>query len=778
MHRLVILFCFLFVLYSCKTVQINSPNSSSEVQSEEPPSDPVVKLGNKALTEPDLVQAFEEYMIADTTDIDHLLEELVRRKRIFYAAQDEGYLLDESQKDELETYSRITAKSIIIDTSLVNSLTRLTYERLKREIKASHILLSVPKYAAPADTLLIFNQILNLKKEIEEGASFDSLAIMYSADINTKDKGGDMGYFSALQLLFPLENAAYSTPVGKISDPVRTGAGYHILKVEDNRPFSGKVEVRHLLKAVPSDAAPELEQFQKSKIDSLYSLILNGEDFQNICSSNSDDLNSKDNGGLLAPFSIGSWAERNFEKVAFGLNIGEVSEPVKSSIGWHLIKKVKNYPLESFDKLVENIRRKVTTDSRGEFLEKKGYANYRNKLAVSINQKAFESILELANRGIIDRSWKPNRNLIDNSMLLQIDEKVFSSMDFVEYAEYKQGFERQFQSFTPEMYLRWYFEDFKEEQINAVILEKLPDWSPNFKTLKDTYRESLIVTNYLNDKLYEKSVSDTTGQREFYEKNIGKYQWPMSANATIVKTKNSLLIPEYFEILNGEKPYRLKRGILPFYYEKNSYFLNDELKRKLTVLAQILEQNKGYIVEIGGHRDINEEPSISGMRIRRIVEYLTQNGVDITRIREYDYDVNKLVDRFDWVQNQRVSFQFFSKDKADIARILQLKDPSFEVAYGTYFKGENELIDGTGFEIGDFETNFDGFNYRITIDKIKPARAKTLREARGTVIKHYQEELEKQLTASLAVKYPVEIDKEKVKALYEAHNIKELNEKK
>ncbi|KPM49889.1 peptidylprolyl isomerase [Jiulongibacter sediminis] len=772
MHRLVILFCFIFSLYSCKTVQVSSSKSTSEVQSNEPPSDPVVIVGDKALTEPELIQAFEEYLIADTTGFEELIDELIKRKRIYLAAQDDGYLLDESQLEELETYSRITAKSFIIDTGLVNSLTRLTYERLKREIKASHILLTVPKYAAPSDTLLVYNQILNLKREAEEGASFDSLATLYSADINTKGKGGDMGYFSALQLLFPLENAAYSTPVGKISEPVRTSAGYHIVKVEDNRPFSGKVEVKHLLKSVPADAGPEMDEYQKAKIDSLYQLIKNGADFEVICSANSDDLNSRESGGLLPPFSIGSWAERNFEKVAFELKVGEVSGPVKSSIGWHLIKKVKNFPLEPFQELEEKIRRKATTDSRGEFLEKSGYAKYRNKLNINIDQKAFENLLKLANKGIIDRSWKPNRNLIENTMILQIDDQVLSSMDFVEYAEYKQGFEKQFSGYTPEMYLRWYFEDFKEEQINARILQKLPDWNANFKALTDTYRESLIVTNYLNDKLYEKSVSDTTGQREFYEQHIGNYQWPMAAKATIVKTKNDTLIQEYYEILNGETPYRLKRGILPSYYEKNEYSLNDELKRKLTGLVQILEQNKGYVVEIGGHRDVNEEPNISGLRIRRIVDYLTQNGVDITRIREYDYDVNKLVDRFDWVQNQRVSFQFFSTDKADIARILQLKDTSFEVAHGTYFKGENGLIDGTGFETGDFEASFDGFSYRITIDEIKPARAKTLREARGAVIKDYQLELEKQLAASLAVKYPVEIDNEKAKALYGAQKSK------
>lgn len=773
MHRFVILFCFILLLYSCKTGQVTKSNNTNHgIQEPQPAAEPVVLVGTESLAETELIQAFEEYLIADTTAFDDLLNELIKRKRLYLAAKDEGYLLDESQQEELETYSRIAAKSFIVDTSLVNSLSRLTYERLKREVKASHILLSLSKFASPADTLAVYNQILEIKKQIEEGASFDSLAQIHSADINTRNVGGDMGYFSALQLLFPLENAAYSTPVGRISMPVRTPAGYHSVYVEDNRPFSGKVEVKHILKSVPDGSDPELDKYQKARIDSLYYLLKNGADFETICADNSDDLNSRDNGGLLAPFSIGSWAEQSFEQTAFGLRPGQTSEPVKSSIGWHIIQKVKNYPLEPYEQLEEKIRNKVTTDSRGEFLENKGFSRYLDKLNITFDQKAFNSILKLANQAIIDRSWKPNRELIENATLLQINEKVFSSMDFIDYAEYKQGFEKQFAGYTPEMYLRWYVDDFKKEQIHAAIIEKLPEWDADFKAITKAYQESLLITNYLNNKLYEKSVSDTTGQRLFYEQHIDRYQWPVSAKASIVKTKNDSLIQEYFEILNGETPYRLKRGILPSYYEKNEYALTNELKRKLTGLIQILDQNKGYIVEIGGHRDVNEETNISSLRIRKIVDYLTENGVDITRIREYDYDVNKLVDRFDWVQNQRVSFQFFSTDRTDITKILQLKDPGFEVAHGTYFKGENELIDGTGFEIGDFEASFDGYSYRIIIEEIKPARPKSLREARGAVINDYQKDLEEQLMTSLSVKYPVEIDTEKANAIYRAQKSK------
>ncbi|MGR3809864.1 peptidylprolyl isomerase [Jiulongibacter sp. NS-SX5] len=775
MRRIIIYLGILSTALACQTTKVQNV-STTETPEKTVEESTVIEVGSEQLTETELQSAFKEYFIADSTNFEELIDELVRRKRVYLAAKDEGYLLDHTQLEELETYTRIAAKSFIEDTALVNDLVRTTYNRLKREVNASHILLALSPYASSQDTIKVYEQITNLKSLAESGASFDSLAQVYSSDTNTKKNGGNMGYFSALQLLFPLENAAYSTPIGKISDPVRTKAGYHIIKVNDNRPYSGKVEVKHILKVVPSSASEEVEAFQKSQIDSLYQLLQDGAKFDELAKINSDDVNSKDNGGLLPPFSIGSWAERDFEKVAFSLRTGEISEPIRSSVGWHILQKNREISLEPFSELELKLRDKVTTDSRGKYIAEKGLEQYQKKLNININNEAFENIIKFANAGILNGSWKVNRNLIENDVILKVDERLYSVLDFVEYAEDKQSFEKIPENYSPELCLRWFFEDFKSERITSAVIERLPELNASFKFIADTYKESLLVTNYLNDKLYEKTTSDTSGQRDFYNKHIKDYQWPEGVKATIVKAKDQEAIAEYFEIASEAKPYRLKRGILPFYYQKNAYSLSDDLRRKLTGLEQILEQNPGYLVEIGGHRDINEATSISGSRIKDIVRFLTDNGIDITRIRENDYGVNRIADRFDWTQNQRVSFQFFSNSEEDIAKILQLKDPYFEVAKGIYFKGENELIDGTGYAKGEYESNFDDFYYRIIIEEAVPARAKSLREARGAVIRDYQKEKEEQLYKELSVRYPVTIDREKARQLYDIQKLNDLNQ--
>src|SRR5690606_854684 len=114
---------------------------------------------------------------------------------------------------------------------------------------------------------------------------------------------------------------------------------------------------------VSVEDSEEITAFQKRQIDSLYNLIKEGADFDQVCEANSDDIYSRVNGGLLDPFGVGTRLESNFEKVSFSLKEGEVSEPVRSQVGWHIIKLIEKLPLGSYDDLKDIILQKVTTDS-------------------------------------------------------------------------------------------------------------------------------------------------------------------------------------------------------------------------------------------------------------------------------------------------------------------------------------------------------------------------------------------------------------------------------
>ena len=87
-----------------------------------------------------------------------------------------------------------------------------------RTVRASHILVDTEEEA------------LELKKRIENGESFESLAQEYSKCMS-REKGGNLGFFKRGQMVKPFEDAAFSVPVGVVSDPVKTEYGWHLIKV-------------------------------------------------------------------------------------------------------------------------------------------------------------------------------------------------------------------------------------------------------------------------------------------------------------------------------------------------------------------------------------------------------------------------------------------------------------------------------------------------------------------------------------------------------------------
>ena len=125
-------------------------------------------------------------------------------------------------KKEYNTYRDELLKPYLPDSKVVDSLVALTYERLKEEIKVSHILINVKPDASPQDTLEAYQKILDLRKRIVAGENFGDLAVTYSEEPRAEATMGNLGYFTALQMVFPFEQAAYLTSVGEVSKPIRT----------------------------------------------------------------------------------------------------------------------------------------------------------------------------------------------------------------------------------------------------------------------------------------------------------------------------------------------------------------------------------------------------------------------------------------------------------------------------------------------------------------------------------------------------------------------------
>lgn len=134
-----------------------------------------------------------------------------------------------SIQSELETYKENISAPFLTDNQTLENLLKEAYYRTQNKIKASHILVAFKDN----DTLKAYQKIKDIETQLQNGASFEKLAVQYSDDKSALKNKGMLGYFNAFRMVYAFENAAYKTPVGQVSGPVKTQFGYHLIKVHN-----------------------------------------------------------------------------------------------------------------------------------------------------------------------------------------------------------------------------------------------------------------------------------------------------------------------------------------------------------------------------------------------------------------------------------------------------------------------------------------------------------------------------------------------------------------
>jgi peptidyl-prolyl cis-trans isomerase SurA len=727
----------------------------------------VLKIRGEEFTIDRFATLTDRYIISDSTDLKEISKEIIFQQLLYKEAAELGYDKDIVTLNELDTYKDIIYEDYQEDSTLINRLSYEAYQNLQSEIEVSHILVYCSEYAElktlnekKALATLLYERLLAREP-------FGELAKQYSDDKNTATNNGYMGWYTGLQLLYPLEVTAYNLKIGDISKPVQTKYGFHIVKLLDKRESRGRVKVNQLLRVVPENNEA-VGISQKNTIDSLKTLVNQGVDFETLVAEYSDDFRTRDNGGLLPEFWIGSRQESVVEEVVFNLQLNEVSSPVKSSAGWHLFKLVEKNPIPNWEVFKEEIAQKVTTDSRGEFIQENWIKDSKIGLGFRPNLSVIEGVMELGNNQLLDGKWqRPSNNEIGKSFLFSIKGESVSVARFYDYMETYQQAANLPANFTPKMAVRYYYRRFEKSILEDYAKQNLELVNQGFKNALNSYFESLVTKNYLNDVLYSKSMRDSTGLNDYYRKTLQNYQLPERAKILELVSRNQNAIKFIEEQISNGKPYNLKRGISPTLFTKNSVNMTEDEKLKLQKLYLYLKRNPNHVVEIGGHSDTNEEDYVSAERIQTVTEFLTAQGLQITRIKENDFGKTQPADRFDWQKNQRITYRFFSNSLNDLERVLVNQGFEIEIINDVFTKDEIVSEKGIDWKVGSYSRLLDdGFQQKVIIEEIYPSRTKSFNEAKSQVINGYQTELEGELFDRLLEKYPVELNEKLVEGIF------------
>lgn len=668
---------------------------------------------------------------------------------------------------ELAGHRESLAKPYLTEKNVSEELMKEAYDRMQTDVRASHILVLVGEEAEPKDTLKAHRRISMIRQKAVEGSDFAELARTYSEDRSAQTSGGDLGYFGPFSMVYRFEDKAFKTEKGQISEIFRTKFGYHILKVTDKRPTKGKYKVAHIMIRASQGMDKEDSVNAKNKIFEIHSKLKAGESWNELCQTFSEDANSKNYNGELQFIDVNSSIVNEFKNAAFALNdTGEISEPVQTPYGWHIIKLNEKQGIPSYEEVEPSLKLRIERDSRSNLGQKLLLKRLRTENQLVENKENLELAASKADSTLVDGTFKmPEKDKDLDKVLFSIMDEKYTIRDLYSHLQ-KQ---KKTRPVSPDYFVRLGYTDFVNKSMldyeNTHLEEKYID----FKMLYKEYRDGILMFNLMDEKVWSQSTEDTVGLKNFFDSNAKDYQWKERLDAVIYdcesgevaeKVKSELEFGKY--PVNNPAPIRV-------YYEYRKDELSEEDMNTIKNLTKRLVTNKDFSVKLtvstSKKEALGRNKDIVKRRTEKVKSALLAMGVSEDQIIEDDasfrFDKESDVKK---KRSMRIAF-LSSTDKA-LENYMNASSPlALKVKRSKFEKGDQDVLEKIDWKKGNYTVNDNDRTYYIVVNEVLEPRQKELGEVRGEVISDYQEHLEKEWIKTLKNKYPVAYKEDEINKL-------------
>ncbi len=549
----------------------------------------------------------------DQKDIKNYLELFINYKLKIKQARDYGMDTIPNYIKELSTYKQQLIEPYMKDQSVVDELVKEAYNRSLTQVKASHILIR-NNVKNPSDTVSIYNKALEARTKIMNGADFETIAKQYSEDQSVNRNSGNLGYFSVFDMVYPFENAAFNTNIGEVSMPFRSKFGYHILKVFDKRKTKGEIEAAHIMLKNETENS-------ESKINDIYKKLIDGEDFEHLAKTQSEDTYSAKKNGSLGRFGSGRMI-KEFEDVAFSLkNVGDISKPFKTKFGWHIIKLNKKFPIKSFNEVESELNQKIKRGDRSKIIKSSIVNKLRKQYDINIYGKIIDEFKKA--------DWSANFASIPNEIMKINSDKIVKD-DLSKFLRNR--------VLTDDL-----FAQFEEKMILEYYKNHLQDTNKEYAHTLQEYEDGLLLFEILQSKIWDKS-KDSLGVQNYYNTHKHEFVLPERIEGDIVSAndkRTAKIIQKYLKngyeqdsiksLINTDdkinaifksgvftkddslisSKYKFKKGVSKIYNVDGKYIIID-VQSILPNEQQNLDDIKGKV--INNYQEVLEKEWIEELR--------------------------------------------------------------------------------------------------------------------------------------------------------------------
>jgi peptidyl-prolyl cis-trans isomerase SurA len=539
---------------------------------------PLFTYGNKSVSKEEFLKAFNKnnsYQKSDNQALRKYLDLYTKFKLKVQAAYDMHLDTLPSQQAELQNFRSQLLQNYLNDESSLTSLVDEAFDRSQKDIRISHIF--IPVNDSPAVIQRAKQQIQAAYKQLQAGKDFGSVAMIYSADPSVKTNKGDIGYITVFSLPYDLESLAYATPLGKFSAPYLSKNGFHIFKKTAERKSAGKMKVAQILLNIPADADSSTRMDFKRRADSIYHAAVKGADFAKLVEQFSGDNFSYQTRGELPEFGPGRYTAA-FEKAAFALTKdNEISEPIQTEYGYHIIKRLSHIPIptdkknkEYRDQLKEQINNNERIDVSKNIMKqrirkisgyKKGTFNEKDLWAYT------DSVIK-------DKPVPTKTSIRPNTTLFSFTRQNIKVSDWLTFRRATNDVDRVTSGKTNQQLL----EDYVDMAAMEYYKNNLERFNKDFAFQMKEFKEGNLLFEVMQRNVWDKAASDSAGLKRYFNDHKNNYWWQNSVSGMLFTATN----------------------------EKNGQDLEEKLKSDINNWRSIAETYDGNVIVDSGRFEIEQ----------------------------------------------------------------------------------------------------------------------------------------------------------------------------